>query len=78
MTLELDENTFDKNYTNENAIFTLRLAKYLPTRNKEQLTLEEHRDYLRSTLIQMIMYQVYRRGKLLLLLGQNEKSSVSS
>jgi isopenicillin N synthase-like dioxygenase len=52
MALELDENTFDKNYTNDNGIFTLRLAKYLPTKNEKQLALREHRDYLGFTLIQ--------------------------
>ncbi|CAF4972963.1 unnamed protein product, partial [Rotaria sp. Silwood1] len=52
MALELDENTFDKNYTNDNAIFSLRLTKYLPTKNEEQLAFGEHQDFLGFTLIQ--------------------------
>ncbi|CAF4475796.1 unnamed protein product [Rotaria sp. Silwood2] len=51
MALELDENTFDKNYTNDNARFTLRLTKYLPTKNEEQLAFGEHQDYFGFTLI---------------------------
>jgi isopenicillin N synthase-like dioxygenase len=51
MALELDENTFDKNYTNDNATFTLRLTKYLPTKNEEQLALGAHQDYLGFTLL---------------------------
>ncbi|CAF4711313.1 unnamed protein product [Rotaria sp. Silwood1] len=50
--LELDENTFDKNYTNDNAFFSLRLTKYFPTKNEEQLALGEHQDYLGFTLLQ--------------------------
>ncbi|CAF0885622.1 unnamed protein product [Rotaria sordida] len=52
MALELDENTFDKNYTNDNAIFSLRLTKYFPAKNEEQLALGEHKDYLGFTLVQ--------------------------
>ncbi|CAF3701199.1 unnamed protein product [Rotaria sp. Silwood1] len=52
MALELDDNTFDKNYTSDDARFSLRLAKYLPIKNGEQLALGEHQDYLGFTLIQ--------------------------
>ncbi|CAF2977180.1 unnamed protein product, partial [Rotaria sp. Silwood2] len=52
MALELDENTFEQNNTSNNASFTLRLTKYLPTKNEEQLAFGEHQDYLGFTLIQ--------------------------
>ncbi|CAF3912637.1 unnamed protein product [Rotaria sp. Silwood1] len=52
MALELDDNTFEKNYANDNAIFMLRLAKYIPMKNEQQSALGEHQDYLGFTLIQ--------------------------
>ncbi|CAF4066709.1 unnamed protein product [Rotaria sp. Silwood1] len=52
MALELDDNTFEKNYTNDNAIFMLRLAKYVPMKNEQPSALGEHQDYLGFTLIQ--------------------------
>ncbi|CAF0834535.1 unnamed protein product [Rotaria sordida] len=52
MALELDENTLDKNYTNDDALFSLRLTKYLPTKNEEQLAFGEHQDFLGFTLLQ--------------------------
>lgn len=52
MALELPENTFDEKYINDDALFALRIAKYLPTINKEQLALGEHQDYFGFTLLQ--------------------------
>ena len=52
LALGLNENTFDKNYTSDHATFLLRLAKYFPPKNDEQLSLGEHQDYLGFTLIQ--------------------------
>lgn len=51
LALGLNENTLDKNYTNDHATFTLRLAKYFPPKHDEPLSLGEHQDYLGFTLI---------------------------
>ena len=45
-------NTFDKNYTNDNAFFNLRLTNYLPIKNEEQLAFREHQDFFGFTLLQ--------------------------
>ena len=52
MALELDENTFDQNYTNDNAIYQLRFSQYLPIENDKPLAFGEHQDYLGFTLLQ--------------------------
>ncbi|CAF0964716.1 unnamed protein product [Adineta steineri] len=53
LALELDENTFDRNYTSDNASFSLRLTRYLPTKDQEEeLAFGEHQDYLGFTLLQ--------------------------
>jgi isopenicillin N synthase-like dioxygenase len=51
LALELDENTFDRNYTNDNAKLSLKLTQYLPTKNEEDLAFGEHQDYLGFTLL---------------------------
>ncbi|CAF0949777.1 unnamed protein product [Adineta steineri] len=50
--LELNENTFDRNYTNDNALYGLRLTRYLPNKNDQELAFGEHQDYLGFTLLQ--------------------------
>ncbi|CAM4989680.1 unnamed protein product, partial [Rotaria socialis] len=53
LAFELHENTLDRNYTTDNASFSLRLTRYLPTKDQEEeLAFGEHQDYLGFTLLQ--------------------------
>ncbi|CAF1160242.1 unnamed protein product [Adineta ricciae] len=52
MALGLDENTLDRNYTNDDALFSSRLTRYLPTEDEHGLAFGEHQDYLGFTLLQ--------------------------
>ena len=52
MALGLDENILDRNYTNDDALFSLRLTQYLPTEDEHGLAFGEHQDYLGFTLLQ--------------------------
>ncbi|CAF0797981.1 unnamed protein product [Adineta steineri] len=40
------------NYTNDNALYGLRLTRYLPNKKDQELAFEEHQDYLGFTLLQ--------------------------
>lgn len=52
LALGLKENTLDGNYTNDHALYQLRLAKYFPPTNDGSFSLGEHQDYFGFTLIQ--------------------------
>ncbi|CAF4374476.1 unnamed protein product, partial [Adineta steineri] len=51
---------------NDNALYGLRLTRYLPNKDDQELAFEEHQDYLGFTLLQndnVPGLEVYMNGK---------------